>query len=173
MAHLDYIFKKAQGLIYIGEGAWRAKCPVKGCDEHSLTIRQTNLYQRCNGEVSETLGTVTCSHGCSLAEIINAFDIHLSTVFLQEQSFEFDPENYTCLLDDNESLALIKHEAKYFLEFLESKDFDSCSPERIDRYWVLAQGLRWFLISGYWALQQKSISTEDVINSEDWENPFL
>lgn len=172
MANLDYIFKKAQALSYIGDGTWHANCPVKGCIGHNLSIRQTNLYQRRNGEVSEPVGTVTCSHGCSFAEIIDAYEFHPEDVFLQERLFEFDPENYTCLLDSKESLEVIKQEMKCFLELLESKDFDKCLSEKIDRFWLLAAGLRWLLISGHWSILRKPSLIEEVSTSKNFGIPF-
>lgn len=146
MADLDMIFKVAKNLTYEGYGKWQAQCPVKGCEKNSLSINQTRLYFRKDSKNSVSYGNLICANGCSLGEIIEAFKFQPEEVFLQEKAFEYDPENYQCLLDKDESGALITEEISYLLSFLESPIQEAASDTDKERFWMVSYGLRWYLI---------------------------
>lgn len=145
MADLDMIFKVAKNLTYEGHGKWQAQCPVKGCEKNSLSITQTNFHLRTDSKQSVLYGDVACANGCSLGEIFEAFKFHPEQVFLNEQAFLADPENYQCLLNEDESEAFITEELKYLLAFLESPDAEAASARDKERFWMVVFGLRWYL----------------------------
>lgn len=165
MADLDMIFKVAKYLTYEGHGKWQAQCPVKGCEKNSLSITQTNMYLRTDSKQSVSYGDVACANGCSRGEIIEAFKFHPEQVFMNDKAFESDPENYQCLLNEDESVALITEELKYLLAFLESPDAEAVSARDNERFWMVAFGLRWYLTGMIY--MRGRIIEDDVSSSKD------
>jgi hypothetical protein len=150
MADLDLILSKAQGLSYLGDGKWRAKCPVKGCKGESLLIRQFKITTLAEISRINIDGDFKCQSDCSMSEVLDAFDIGADSLFFKSWPFESNPEGYRCLLNREESLAILKHDLKEFQSLLERLPFTAINHQEVQKYWYLFSGIRWFLQEYVW-----------------------
>ena len=159
------IFSKVEGLSYLGNGQWRAKCPVHGCKSKTLLIQQSKIASVTENSQIHLEGDFECESDCSVSEILDAFDIDAYGAFFNSVAFERDPEGYTCLLNRKESLAILSHDVKDFLRLLESLPFSTITHHDVKKYWYLIQGIRWFIEEHGWTQERR-----DIVDFE--ESPF-
>lgn len=149
MANLDFIFEKAEDLKYLGNGLWQIKCPVKGCEAHTLQVEQTNYHKDRYTLKYGLDGQVTNDHGCSLGRIIDSFDLDPQEVFLRGHPFIRDSEEPKCFFDHQESINFLVDEAKEFANTVGDVDRKDPTQTQAQRWRYLMQGIQWYLDGGY------------------------
>jgi len=102
-------------------------------------------------------GAFKCESDCSVSEILDAFGIGAYGVFFNSDAFERGPERYRCLLNREESLAVLSHDVRDFLLLLEGLKFSPITHDDVKKYWYLIQGIRWFIEEYGWIQQRGSI----------------
>lgn len=149
MADLDFIFRNAEQLQYLGEGKWQIKCPVAGCEKHTLQIEQTN-YQIDRSRIESGLqGQILRDHECSLAQIIESLGIEPHEVFLVGSEYSRKSDDPKSLFNHKESIEFLAEEAKALASIIDKSALKDPSTKEAQRFRYLLHGVQWYLSGQY------------------------
>lgn len=171
MASLNMLLNKIKNLKYQEDGIWTTTCPVKKCKKHKLFFDIKKINEVTESKEKKYIkGNFYCSNNCSKTSILSAFDMHLEDVFFDEEVFIDDPYKYDCILDEEETLQLIREEIESFRTIINLPN-EKMSEELMKKdFSYLRRGLYWLLREGrYMFLSSEKM--EKIRNSEKNQNP--